>query len=222
MHARFEPHPGPHRAADGKWPPMVSSFVQHRYVPVGVMMPIEQLRCQARHQSIGDLPRTRGRAIATFRQHASQRRHTASHHVHRMGSGRQGLQRRSDRGGQAAQGPQLRLVGRQVACRRQVVMNEKMGDFLELAGLGHIQNVVAAIMSSLPLRPTVHNAVLPATTPDNATGLFTPAGLEKAPDPICHCALPSRLARGFGQKAPLELPNRKCRGPAVFAAHRST
>ena len=63
-----------------------------------------------------------------------------------MGCGRQQLQRAPDDIRQAAQRLQPRLVGGKLDRRRQPAMDKQMGDLLEFAGLGDIEDIVAAIM----------------------------------------------------------------------------
>jgi hypothetical protein len=51
-------------------------------------------------------------------------------------------------------------------------VHQQVGDLLEFARLGDIEDVVAAVMQVVAVRPTVHSAVLPAGTPESATDFF--------------------------------------------------
>ncbi len=66
--------------------------------------------------------------------------------IHRMRCRRNLLQRGLHRRRQSAHRLELRLVGRKLGDGRQHAMDEEIGDFLEFAGLGDVENVVAAIM----------------------------------------------------------------------------
>ena len=56
--------------------------------------------------------------------------------------------------------------------RRQLLVHQQIGDLFELAGVGDVENVVAAVVQVVARPPTVHSAVLPAVTPDSATDFF--------------------------------------------------
>ena len=69
-----------------------------------------------------------------------------SHHVHRVGGRGQLLQNGPDARRNPTQRPQLGLVGRQLVGVGQVLMHEQMGHLLELAPVGDVEDVVAAVM----------------------------------------------------------------------------
>src|SRR5690606_28297646 len=64
---------------------------------------------------------------------------------HRMRRGRQLLQRRLDRGGDAAQRLQLAPVGGQLGGVGQLAVHQQVRDLLELGRGGQVEDVVAAI-----------------------------------------------------------------------------
>ena len=55
---------------------------------------------------------------------------------------------------------------------RQLAVDQEIGDLLELAPVGDLQDVVAAVVQVVAGAPTVQSAVLPAVTPDSATDFF--------------------------------------------------
>src|SRR5688572_9180113 len=63
-----------------------------------------------------------------------------------MRSRGQRLEHRSHGNRQAAQGLQLAAVGRELRAVRQLLVDQQIGDLLELAGLGDLEDVVAAIV----------------------------------------------------------------------------
>jgi len=63
------------------------------------------------------------------------------------------FQGRAQRRGQAPQCPQARLVLRQFRGAGQVLVNEQVGNFLELAVLRQVQDVVAAIVQVIARAP---------------------------------------------------------------------
>src|SRR5690606_32936334 len=71
---------------------------------------------------------------------------TAAHDIHRMSGCGDHLQRRFDRRRQSAQGVQLRLVRRELSLCRQATVDQQMRDFLELAFVGNIEDVIATVM----------------------------------------------------------------------------
>ena len=84
--------------------------------------------------------------IVIFRQRTTQRGDGGAHHVHRVGAGGQFLEHVQHRVRHAAQGFQPGFVSDQLGLIRQGAVDEEVGDFLELTGLGDIEDVVAAIM----------------------------------------------------------------------------
>src|SRR5579859_1210914 len=84
--------------------------------------------------------------IGSLGKNASERRYAASKHVHRMGRGRQRLERSANRGWEPAPAPETSTVGGEFGGGRQLTVYEKMCNFLELTGLGDIEDVVAAVV----------------------------------------------------------------------------
>ncbi|MNS54969.1 hypothetical protein D3C72_877900 [compost metagenome] len=113
---------------------------------VAVVIPVQQHRAEAGHQLVRDVARARRVVVVLLGQHVAEDRHARAHHIHRVGAGRYPFQRGLDVGGQAAQGLQLGLVGGQFGLGRQLAVHQQMGDFLEFAGIGDVQDVVAAIV----------------------------------------------------------------------------
>ncbi|MNU38646.1 hypothetical protein D3C71_273230 [compost metagenome] len=113
---------------------------------VAEVVPVQQGGTQVGHQAVGDVARARGVVVVFFRQHAAQYGHGRAHHVHRVAGGGQGFQCNLQLRGQAAQAAQLFLVGLQFGLVGQLAMDQQVGDFLELAGVGDVQDVVAAVV----------------------------------------------------------------------------
>ncbi len=112
----------------------------------GILIPVHQHRAEAGDQPVGDVAGIGVVVVFLLRQYAAQHRHARAHHVHRVRVGRQFFQCALHGGGQAAIGLELGLVGAQLRFRRQLAVDEQVGDFLELAGFRDIQNVVAAVV----------------------------------------------------------------------------
>ncbi len=110
------------------------------------VIPVQQHRAERGHQLVGDVARARNVVVVLFRQGAAERRYAGTHHVHRVRSGGQAFQHRLHVRRQAAQHLQLGLVALQFAAVGQLAVHQQIGDFLEFAGIGHIQDVVAAVM----------------------------------------------------------------------------
>lgn len=110
---------------------------------MAIVVPVQQHGAERRHQAVGDVARAWRVMVVFFRQGAAQHGHARAHHVHRVGGGGQGFQRGFDGGRQAAQGFQFGLVAFQFRGRRQLAMHQQVGDFLELAAVGHVQDVIA-------------------------------------------------------------------------------
>ena len=94
------------------------------------------------------------------------------HHVHGVGAR-----------GQLLQGGPLTPVGRPRGAAELLAfvggapaigqaVHQQVGYLFKLAAGGHVQDVVATGYRSLPERPTVHRAVLPAAVPERATDFF--------------------------------------------------
>ena len=110
------------------------------------VIPVAEHGAEARHQVIGDLARARGVVVIGLGQHAAQRRRARAHDVHRMRGRRQLLEHGAHRRRNAAQVLELRLVGGELLGIRKLAVDQQIGDLLELAGVGHFEDVVAAIV----------------------------------------------------------------------------
>ena len=112
----------------------------------GEVVPVEQHRAERGHQAVGDVARAGLVVVVLLGQQAAERRHAGAHHVHRVGGGGQLLEHRLDRRRQAAQRRELGLVGRQFGRVGQLAVHQQVGDLLELAGVGEVEDVVAAVV----------------------------------------------------------------------------
>mmetsp|Transcript_26303 Transcript_26303/g.62418 ORF Transcript_26303/g.62418 Transcript_26303/m.62418 type:complete len:241 (+) Transcript_26303:1497-2219(+) len=110
------------------------------------VIPVQQHGAQAGHEPVGDVAGAGQAVVVLLGQDAAQRRHAGAHHVHRVGASGQAFQRLFHTGRQAAHGPELGLVGAQLGARGQLAVHQQVGDLLELADLGDVQDVVAAVM----------------------------------------------------------------------------
>ena len=110
------------------------------------MIPVEQDRSERGHQPVGDIARVGDVVIVGFGQDAAERRHARAHDVHRMRGRRNRFQGFLHRTRQPTQGSQLLLVGGELRRGWQRAMDQQMGDFFELARLGKVEDVIAAIM----------------------------------------------------------------------------
>src|SRR6218665_1594585 len=68
-------------------------------------------------------------------------RHAAAQHVHRVRAGRDLFQRRLDAGGHAAHGPEPGFIGAQPGNGGQLAVHQQVGDLLEFADFGDVQDV---------------------------------------------------------------------------------
>ena len=110
------------------------------------VMPVEQHRAERSHQAVGDVLGTGNAVVILFRQHAAQRGDRGAHHVHRVRGGGDGFEHRLHRGGNATQRLEFRLVGGELRAVGELAVDEQMGDLLELADIGDVEDIVAAIM----------------------------------------------------------------------------
>jgi hypothetical protein len=110
------------------------------------VVPVEQHGAQAGQQAVGDVTRAGRVVVVLLGQHAAQGRDPGAHHVHGVAAGRELLQRVLHAGGQAAQGLELGLVGLELGARGQLAVYQQVGDFLEFADLGDVQDVVAPVV----------------------------------------------------------------------------
>ena len=109
------------------------------------VVPVQQHRAQRGHQPVGNVAGAGQVVVVLLRQGAAQHRYARAHHIHRVAGRRQLLQRLLDAGGQAAQRLELVLVGPQFCAVRQLAVYQQVGNFLKLADLGHVQNVIAPV-----------------------------------------------------------------------------
>ncbi len=129
-------------ATDG----VVVGFYVDGTAVVAPVVPVQQHRAEAGHQLVGDVARARMVVVVLFRRHAAEHGHASAHHVHRVRRRRQLFQRRLHRGRNATQRLQLGLVRNQLGAGRQLAVHQQVGDFLELAGVGQVQDVVATVV----------------------------------------------------------------------------
>ena len=113
---------------------------------VAVVVPVAQRRAQAGHQPIDDVARAGQVVVIPFGQQAAQRRDRRAHHVHRVRGRGQQLEHVPQCLGQHPQGTELAFVGGELHCVRQPLMHQQVRDFLEFAGLGQLEDVVAAVV----------------------------------------------------------------------------
>ena len=129
-------------AADG----VVIRFDFDALAVVAVVVPVQQHRAEARHQAIGNVACAGGVVVVLLGQHGAEHRHAGAHHVHRVCGGGHPFQCCLHVGGQAAQGLQLGLVGRQFGLVGQLAVHQQVGDFFKLARAGQVEDVVAAVV----------------------------------------------------------------------------
>ncbi len=79
-------------------------------------------------------------------QHGAEQRDAGAHHVHRVRRRRNLLERRAHRGRNAAQRLQACVVRGELGARRQLAVDEQVGDLLEFADGGDVEDVVAAVV----------------------------------------------------------------------------
>src|SRR5690606_25702676 len=84
--------------------------------------------------------------IVFLGQQATQHRYGRAHDVHRVAGGRQGLEGGLQLNRQATQAAQLLLVCVQFGTIGEFAVNQQVGDFLEFAAVGDIENVVTAVV----------------------------------------------------------------------------
>ncbi len=113
---------------------------------VAEVVPVQQHRAERGHQAVGDGARAGDVVVVLFRHHAAEGGHAGAHHIHRMAGRGQRLERRLDRLRQPAHRLQARLVGRQLGQVGQFAVHQQVGDLLELAAVGHVQDIVAAVV----------------------------------------------------------------------------
>ena len=175
------PHP---RSAGGvlpcsrcrKWPPIESSSVSTSMrLPLrDSVVPVEQHRAEAT-PSAGRRCRARRRHRASSLSGSTlpSADTAGAHHVHRMRGRGQLLERRLHRvAGNAAQRLSLVLYAASSARGRQLAVHEQVGDFLELAGFGDIEDVVAAVVQVVAGAADGAQRGVAAVTPESATDFF--------------------------------------------------
>ena len=113
---------------------------------VAEVVPVEQHRAERGHQAVGDVARTRRVVVVFLGQHACRapRRRCASRPWVR--GGRDALERLLHGGRQAAQRLSFALYAAQFRRVRQLAVHQQIGDLLEFARVGEVENVVAAIV----------------------------------------------------------------------------
>ncbi len=116
--------------------------------PSGVteVIPVAQHAAEGGEQPVGGFAGAGGSVRGLFRQRAAERRNARAQHVHRMRRCRQCLQHLAHHLRQPAQGLQLAFVAVELGLRRQLLVHQQVGDFLELAARGDLQDIVAAVM----------------------------------------------------------------------------
>ncbi|MNI30060.1 hypothetical protein D3C73_838900 [compost metagenome] len=125
---------------------VIVSLHVDRATVVAPVVPVQQHRAQAGHQLVGDVTCARMVVVVLLRRHAAEYGHAGAHHVHRVRRRRQFFQRSLHRSRNATQRLQLGLVRNQLGAGRQLAVHQQVGDFLELAGVGQVEDVVAAVM----------------------------------------------------------------------------
>ena len=129
-------------AADGG----VVRFAFDAATVMAEVIPVQQRRTETGDQAVGDVARAEDGLPFFLGQHTAEDRDGGAHHIHRMRRRRQLLQHVLQHGRQSAQGFQFRFVGVQFFPVGKVAVDQKMGDFLEFANIGDIENVIAAIV----------------------------------------------------------------------------
>src|SRR5690606_28879473 len=104
---------------------VVGLYVDHLAV-VAVVVPVQQGRTQASHQTVGDVACVGQVVVVFFRQHAAQNRHGSTHHVHGVAVGRQGFQRGLQGQRQATQTLELLFVRAQFVAVGQFAVDQQM------------------------------------------------------------------------------------------------
>ena len=113
---------------------------------VRVVEPVEQRGAETSHQPIDDIACAGLVVVVLLRQHAAKRRDRGAHHVHRMRRGGQCFQRalHATRAGRATRSAWP--CSGELGGGRQRAVHQEIGDLLELALLGDVEDVVAAIV----------------------------------------------------------------------------
>ena len=128
--------------ADG----IVVGFHLDALAVVAEVVPVQQRGTQRSHQLVGNVTSARVIVVVLFWRHATQYRHSRAHHIHRMSRRRQLFKRNLQCRRQPAQGLELGLVAGQFGDVGQLAVHQQMGDFLELAAVGKVQHVIAAVV----------------------------------------------------------------------------
>jgi hypothetical protein len=113
---------------------------------VGEVIPIEQHGAEAGNQAVADVAGGGHRHFVFLRLQGAEERGAGAHHVHRVRRGRDLLQCGLECRGQTAQRAQLAFVGRKLGTRRQMPVDQQIGDLLELGLIGEVEDVVAPVM----------------------------------------------------------------------------
>ncbi len=84
--------------------------------------------------------------IVGLRHAAAEGRDAGAQHIHRMAGRRELLEHGGHRCGQRTQPLQFRFIGCKLRRIRQSFVHQQVGDFLEFALRGDVENIVAAIV----------------------------------------------------------------------------
>ena len=113
---------------------------------VTVVIPVGEHGAHGCDQPVRNIARRGRRMRLILRQSAAEHGDPGAQDVHGMRCGRQNLEHCAHCRRQAAQGGELRLVGRKLRAVGELAVDKKIRDFLEFAGRRDLQNVVAAIV----------------------------------------------------------------------------
>ena len=91
---------------------------------VRVVIPVQEDRAEARHQSVGDVARALGGMLLVLGLECAEHRAAGAHDIHRVRALRQLLEGFLQRLGQAAQSLQLALVFLQLVPGRQLFVHQ--------------------------------------------------------------------------------------------------
>ena len=129
-------------AADG----VVVGFYLDAAAVGAEVVPVEQGGAERSDQAVGDVTGAWCVVVVFFRQGAAQHRDGGPHHVHRVAGRRQGFESRFHAGRQAAQRLEFFLVAGELGVAGQLAVYQQVGDFLEFAGGGEVEDVIAAVV----------------------------------------------------------------------------
>jgi len=136
---------------------------------LAVVIPVEEGGAQTGHEPVGDVARARDPVVFLLGKHGAEYRHGGTHHVHGVRGGRHLLERAPHLRGQPAKGPELFLVARELGGVRQLLVDEQVGDLLELGLVGEIEDVVAAVVQVVAAAADGAQRGVAGGNPDRAT-----------------------------------------------------